>query len=104
MWRSDMSIDINHYKFKGPYENVDKLEDDSGIYVILCQEGKNYYPIDVGESKTVKVRVENHDRKDCWKENCLGNLTVAVHYVGEIERKEIEQDIRYLFVPPCGER
>jgi hypothetical protein len=99
-----MSIDINHYKFKGPYENVDKLEDDSGVYVILCKEGKNYYPIDVGESETVKERVENHDRWNCWKKECSGNLTVAVHYVDEIERKEIEQDIRYLFGPPCGER
>jgi hypothetical protein len=105
--RGVMPITIAKYTFDGPYTSVDKLEDRSGVYAIICQkEGKNYL-IDVGESSTMKSRVKTHDRKDCWEENCEGTLAVAVYYTPNSQqpgRMAIEQEIRDQYDVPCGER
>ena len=70
------------YKFEGPYSPPDSLENKSGVYVILCYKGGKYYVIDVGESSEVRDRVSNHERADCWEENCEnGILMVAVSHL-----------------------
>ncbi len=102
-------IDVGGYKFEGPYENTDQLKDRSGIYVILCRNDSSskYLVIDIGESSQVKTRVENHDRLGCWKDNCKGKLYVAVLYTPHKQqsgRKEIEQELREQYNPPCGDR
>lgn len=102
-----MSIDIGRYTFDGPYTNTNSLEDRSGVYAILCSSDQNYSLIDVGESATVKTRVESHDRKDCWTRYCYKTLSVAVYYTPHLQqtgRMEIEQEIRKEFNPPCGQR
>lgn len=102
-----MSITIGNYTFDGPFTSTDKLEDKSGVYAIICSsEGKNYV-IDIGESAQVKTRIENHDRAECWKKNCNGTLKVAVYYTPNKQqtgRKEIEQELRDKYDPPCGDR
>lgn len=83
------------------------LLDKSGVYVILCFLGDKYFVIDVGESATVKTRVENHERENCWTKNCTGTLMAAVFYTPQTQqqgRMEIEQKIRQKYNPPCGER
>jgi len=100
-----MSINIGNYTFNGPYFSTDELEDSSGIYAIICQENDNNYIVDVGESASVKYRVENHDRKDCWSNSCKGKLAVAVYYTPNMHqsgRMEIEQEIRNKYDIPCG--
>ncbi len=103
-----MSIQIGRYTFEGPYTSTNSLEDRSGVYAILCKkDGNNYNVVDVGESATVKSRVENHDRNDCWKRNCNNTLTVAVYYTPGMQqtgRLAIEREIRNQYGPPCGER
>lgn len=102
-----MSITLGKYQFDGPYDNTASLQDRSGVYVILCHRDKQNFVIDVGESATVKSRVENHDRKDCWQRNCKGNLTVAVLYTPSLQsagRVAIEQEIRRQYNPPCGKK
>lgn len=97
----------NQYTFEGPYESTNSLYDRSGVYLILCFDGKDYFPIDVGESTNVKSRVENHDRADCWGRHCRNKLMVAVHYTPNKQqdgRMEIEQDIRCNYDFPCGKR
>ena len=32
-----------------------------------------YFLIDVGESAKLHTRIENHDKKDCWIKNVMGN-------------------------------
>jgi hypothetical protein len=102
-----ITITIGEYKFDGPYASTCMLEDRSGVYAIVCQkEGKNYL-IDIGESATVKSRVETHDRKYCWEKNCQGTLAVAVCYTPNLQqfgRMAIEQEIRNQYDVPCGER
>ena len=101
-----MAITVGNYSFEGPYTSTENLQDKPGVYAIHCCIDSNYYLIDVGESTTVKSRIENHDRKDCWTRNCNGTLTVSVLYTPNIQqagRKEIEQELRKQYNPPCGE-
>jgi len=100
-----MSITVGRYQFEGPYTNTASLEDRSGVYAVHCYRDERYYLVDVGESGEVKNRVDTHDRKDCWKEKCSGTLTVSVLYTPNLQqagRREIEQEIRSQFNPPCG--
>jgi hypothetical protein len=102
-----MTINIGKYTFEGPYTKTGELLDRSGIYAILCHSGQSYNLVDVGESATVKSRVENHDRKDCWKRNCSSTLEVAVLYTPNAQqsgRMAIEQELRDQYKPPCGQR
>ncbi len=98
-----MSITVGSYTFEGPYANTENLEDRAGVYVILC--GQRYVVIDVGETATVKSRVENHERSGCWTRNCKETISVAVLYTPKLQqagRREIEQEIRNQYSPPCG--
>lgn len=102
-----MSITVCGYEFDGPYSSTDSLEDRSGVYAILCYANSRYSTLDVGESAEVKSRVENHDRKDCWRKHCAGTIAYAVRYTPGLQqpgRKEIEEDIRNRCYIPCGER
>ena len=96
-----MSIILAGYAFEGPYSTTGMLRNTSGVYAILCGDGTT--PIDVGESATIKDRVEGHDRAACWRQNCSGTIKYAAHYVqGEQQRKKVEQEIRAQYDVPCG--
>jgi hypothetical protein len=100
-----MTITVGKYTFEGSYTSTDKLEDRSGVYAIHCKRDDKYYLVDVGESSEVKSRVENHDRKDCWAQNCSGTLTISVYYTPQLQqagRMQIEHEIRNQYNPPCG--
>lgn len=102
-----MSIKIGKYNFEGPYASTDRLQNKSGVYVILCDKNSGYYPIDCGESATVKNRVGNHERQNCWNRNCSSSLKVAVLYTPRLQssgRVAIEQELRGMYNFPCGKR
>lgn len=101
------SIKIGKYEFAGPFSSLDNIEDRSGVYAVLDQVGTQYYLIDVGESATVKTRLSNHDRKNCWFSNRKGILVYAVYYTSNLQqsgRMLIEQEIRQQYKLPCGQR
>jgi hypothetical protein len=102
-----MSIEIAGYKFAGSYNSTSSLEDRSGVYAVLIPtDATHYQVIDVGESATVKTRVENHDRKPCWQRRAnSGGLRYAVYYTPGLQqagRQAIEQKVRQQHRPPCG--
>jgi len=101
-----MTIEIKGYEFRGPFKTPDDIENKSGVYAVLCGEHLQQI-IDIGESATVKTRLETHDRRDCWKKNCKYTIVYAVLYTPDKQpagRKEIEQDIRNKNPDlPCGE-
>lgn len=103
-----MSIPIGRYTFDGPYSSTSQLQDRSGIYAVLTSSnGQNFTVIDVGESATIKSRIESHDREDCWVRNRSGSLYWAVLYTPgqqQAGRMQIEQELRKLFQPVCGVR
>lgn len=102
-----MTITVGNYTFEGPYNNTSQLKDNSGVYAVLCLKEDQYFLIDIGESATVKTRIESHDRAGCWKNNCAGTLFVSVQYTPNKQqagRMLIEQELRNLLNPTCGER
>jgi len=102
-----MSIKIGRYNFEGPYTSTNSLEDRSGVYAIIDDRSGTLNLIDVGESATVKSRVEKHERESCWNRNRIGTLKVTVLYTLGMQqsgRMQIEQEIRNEFNPVCGVR
>lgn len=108
-----MAITVNgcsgaSYTFEGPYHSTINLKDRSGVYLIICENNANQNPVDVGESSSIKSRVETHDRKDCWDKNCAkSNLRYAAKYIEygkKPSRTEIERDIRCNYNFPCGDK
>ena len=101
-----MAITIGKYNFQGPFGSTPNLKNQSGVYAIL---GRNSQPeswtvVDIGESGTVRERVENHDRAPCWKRQGYSQLAAAAYYCPEAQRMRIEQELRAQFNPPCGDR
>lgn len=95
------------YTFEGAWKTPEKLESKSGVYVIWCKNQESWTVLDVGESHDVKERVLNHDRSDCWEEECSGTIYYSVTYTPNLQqkgRKEVEQKIRGIVNPPCGEK
>jgi len=102
-----MTITIGNYTFNGPYPSIGPIGDRSGVYAILCYRETKYYIIDVGETATVRSRINTHEREGCWRRECQGTLNYAVRYTPNLkqaERMKIEQEIRTQFNPPCGKR
>lgn len=102
-----MSIELSGYKFAGPYRSASALENRSGVYAILTPTSSTRYKVvDVGESATVKTRVENHDRQPCWRHHANGgDIRYAVYYTPGLQqagRQAIEQKVREQYRPPCG--
>ena len=58
---------IGNYNFDGLYNSIEKIEDISGIYVVLCCHNKICNIIDVGESASVRSRIES---KDSFRSYC----------------------------------
>lgn len=102
-----LSISIGKYSFEGPFSSIDNIEDRSGVYAVLDRRGSEYFVLDIGESATVKTRLLNHDRKNCWQINKKGSLVYAVYYTPNLQqagRMAIEQALRLQYQPTCGQR
>ncbi|WP_143842022.1 hypothetical protein [Nostoc sp. 106C] len=100
-----MTIQIGNYLFEGPYWDINVLNEQSGVYTIVdCHSNGSSYVLDVGESDSVRTRVQYHNRKACWTRNCRGTLAVAVYYTSELRRMRIEQELRAQYAPVCGIR
>lgn len=95
------------YQFEGAYTSCEYLRSRSGVYVIWCENEGKWTVLDVGEAADVKERVKNHDRTDCWAQNCSGIICYSATYTPnrqQTKRIEIEERIRKLTNPPCGKR
>jgi len=104
-----MTIVLAGYTFEGPHTLPSSLANRAGVYAIMAQTSTNNYKVvDVGESATVRQRVENHDRTDCWRRNSTPyGPRYAVLYTPGVQqpgRVKIEQRIRNTYNPPCGDR
>ncbi|MFH1118711.1 MAG: hypothetical protein V1775_02730 [Bacteroidota bacterium] len=102
-----MSIKIGDYDFEGPFLTTNSISDVSGVYSILCYKDSLYSVIDIGESATLKTRLDTHDRRPCWKNECKGTIYFSVLYTPyqqQAGRMEIEQELRDHYNPPCGKR
>ena len=93
------------YHFDGSYQISSLLDAKAGVYVVWCKKENGWKILDVGESADVRERIENHDRKECWKQNCGGTIYYSATYISdEKERKKLEAIIRVAEKVICGER
>lgn len=93
------------YHFDGAYTNPNNLQSAAGVYVIWCKTNDSWTILDVGESDDVKDRINNHDRADCWQDNCPGTIYYSATYISNPqERSNLEQRIRNEEDVACGER
>ena len=95
------------YVFEGPFENLDHLAEEPGVYAVLCVHVEEIDLIDVGESPNVRTCISNSDRSNCWRQHCLGLLKYAVYYENENKirrhaRAHIVKDIAANYYLICG--
>lgn len=98
-------MEIKGIEFEEPVDNVNDVEDKSGVYVIICIKNSDKVA-DIGISEYLKRRLQKHKREDCWKDKCPFGYQYVVRYCSINEAKEIEQLLREKFGNDslCGER
>lgn len=88
------------------FESLGNLKDQPGVYVVLRKDApgdQDWTIIDVGQSESIKSRLENHDRKQCWEKENYTDLAVLYSEDNNF-RVNTESGIRTEYAPPCGER
>ena len=89
------------------FEQIDQIPDTSGVYVLLCSRQNQSKVIDIGMSSNLRTRIQTHDREDCWNAHCSGTLYVCIREMinsKEEQIRELEEELRETYEPPCGER
>lgn len=83
----------------------------AAIYVIICvDKDRKWIVIDVGQTGELGNRFDQHDRKNCWINNCPNkNIWVCIYPMptntySKRERLDFEENIRSQYNPPCGKR
>ena len=100
-----MAIQIGNYKFDGPFSEPSALRNQTGVYAVLGGDGSSPWTVvDIGESRGVGPRVEQHDRAKCWNRQRHPRLAYAAYYCNEQARMRVEQELREQYKPPCGDR
>jgi len=102
-----MSVELKDYSFEGYYSSTTYLEDEPGVYAILCRHFEKNELVDVGEAENVKTRVEDHENSNCWRRRCSSSLVYAVLYTPDLNQKgreEIVDELRDEYTPVCGRK
>lgn len=98
-----MAITIAGYEFEGPFSFAGtNFKEIPAVYVIL--NGPIVDPVDTGETDKLRSRLQNHERENCWHNNCPEGIYVAVKVEGNQDnRLRLERLVRYSYDLPCGE-
>ncbi|MBD3181376.1 hypothetical protein GF312_03730 [Candidatus Poribacteria bacterium] len=103
-----MGFKIAGRSFTGRYkvDEIDEIEEEPGLYAVLCYRNKRHYLVDVGESENIKEELEGKNgKKTEWDKHCSGRLLISVYYTPDMEesdRNKLEKKIRNRHNPPCG--
>lgn len=98
-------LNVAGYTFSGPFQSVDHLFRQSGVYLISVFNGVFHEVLDIGESHDIHTRVRNHDRANQWSHHAAGRtLHVSAFYCDEPTRTLMERQLRARFNPACGVR
>ena len=96
LWQGEMG-------FNGPLR-IDNLEYRPGVYVVCNSRSE---VIDIGQSDQVRARVDRHDREECWipyTQWAVLHFYVYYDVLDELQRRNIEGRLRWIYQPPCGKR
>jgi hypothetical protein len=112
MAKAPVVVNIGGKQFECLPLSEARFADVAGVYVILCVARGGSWTVtdvlDVGESGQVGSRIEEHERKEQWLDNCRNNTVwVGLHkmpskmYAPE-DRRSLERALRRQYQPPCG--
>jgi len=101
-------IRVGQYEFEGPVYNKTLLRRVAGVYAVLDDRSTGgHHVLDIGESESIRDRIEDHDREPCWRRNQRGQICFAALYLPQStseQRRRIEAALRRQFAPTCGVR
>jgi hypothetical protein len=75
-----MPLRFGDIELLGPFGRLDELEDQPGLFVILCYQGTTFEPLDVRIAELVQTEVAEALDEAIWIDMCTGKLRVAVLY------------------------
>ena len=100
-----MMMPIADYLFDGPHRTLENIENDSGVFAVVCEFVDKYYLLDVDHTDDVKKAILSHERRGCWEKYHKGHIRYAVLYKQNLPEAEedVERKIRnYYENIPCG--
>ncbi|MDN5205617.1 hypothetical protein QQ008_29805 [Fulvivirgaceae bacterium BMA10] len=78
----------------GPFQDLNPIQNDSGVFVVTCIKDGVPTIVDIGECKDLRQQLQNHDRRDCWLIKCRnGDMSFFVKYAG-YSRHKIDEELR----------
>jgi len=104
-------------QWDGPYEDPEAVPKRAGIYMVISGSKLSngnfsvptYEILDIGQSGESGVRLDTHDRKDCWHNRKSSNKTILFKFAAmpsesydETDRRIVECCLRAHTKPPCG--
>ena len=104
-------------KWDGPWKYPVNVPKRAGIYMVIAgsklSNGNwntvSYELLDIGQSGDTGVRLDAHDRKNCWNAKKSANKTVLFKFApmssatyDENDRRIVECCLRASTKPPCG--
>ncbi len=88
-----MGIYIGNYEFEGPFDGIQELKDEPGLYAVLHCEGQNYELIYVAESSNIKESIELSPSAENLPSGSVRIATLYTEPKGERERREMVDEI-----------
>lgn len=102
-----MTLRIAGYEFEGPFFETHQLKNVPGVFAVISVLDNMPVLVDVDSSEDVHTSVENHTRKDSWRD-LAGDIAwaYAVIYAGmqsPDKRQSVVRKIREKMDVPCGD-
>ncbi len=89
-----MVLKFGDVELLGPFSRLDELEDQPGLFVILCYKDVRFEPLDVRIAKLVQTEVARALAEPNWTEICTGRLRIGVLYsFDEAQLDSIKQQL-----------
>lgn len=88
-----LEIFIGDLCFEGPFTEFSLLENESGIYALLCEMKGEYELVELREADRVKSHFESYEHH---ASDFAGPFAVAVHYTTDLSKHERQEIVEQL--------
>lgn len=100
-----MSLEIGWFSFDGPFEQLEELRSEAGVFAVLAEIDGRYDMLDVDEGEDLRHAAGEHERRTCWEEHAGGPLRYVVYYLpaeAPEAREKIVREIRMQYKMACA--
>jgi hypothetical protein len=89
-----MTITFGKTEFEGPLSRLDELNDEPGVYALLCFDGETFKVLDVQIATHVQTSVAKALAAKTWHDICQGKMRVAAFYTkDEHQQMRLRQEV-----------